>query len=401
MSTRLGRWRSAQWQHYEEGQHSDPFRSGQDRGRPFVHDLAAAVPAWLTARVLVLAALAASHPLQSRYRPLESSARRVREGLLAWDGDWFHDIAQQGYAALPRPGLRYFPLFPMLGKGLSVVLFSNVGLSLILLANLFSLLAGAALHRLVLQERGDERLARRAVWVLALAPPSFVLVMGYTEPLAILLAVATFMALRRRRWGWAAAGGYLSGLARPLGVLLSIPAAVEALWQLRQGPARQRLGALASVVAPVAGCLTYLAWVGVRFGDPLLPYSSQQTPEFRGGFANPLVTLVKTAAELMTGRLATKNVPHLPWALVLIALVVLVCRRWPPSYGAFAVATLMVALSTERLGSLERYGFACFPVLLGAATMAKSDGVHRVVVVVSGGLMTMYATLTFMGLYIP
>jgi hypothetical protein len=377
------------------------LRSGQRPRRPFVHDLAAAVPAWLTARVLVLAALAAAHPLQTRYRPIESSARRVREGLLAWDGDWFHDIAVQGYAALPRPGLRYFPLFPMLGKGLSVVLFSNVGLSLILLANLFSLLAGAGLHRLVLRERGDERLARRAVWVLALAPPSFVLVMGYTEPLAILLAVATFLALRRRRWGWATVGGYLSGLARPLGVLLSIPAAVEALPQLRQGSMRRRLAAFAPVAAPIAGCLTYLAWVGVRFGDPLLPYSSQQTPAFRGGFANPLVTLVKTGGELVTGHFATKNVPHLPWALVLIALVVLACRRWPLSYGAFAAVTVLVALSTERWGSIERYGFACFPIVLAAATLATSDRVYRVVLAVSGGLMTMYATLTFLALYVP
>jgi hypothetical protein len=237
--------------------------------------------------------------------------------------------------------------------------------------------------------------------MLALAPPSFVLVMGYTESLAILLAIVTFLTLRRRRWGWAALGGYLSGLARPLGVLLSIPAAIEALPQLRQGSGRQRLNALAPVVAPVAGCLTYLAWVGVRFGDPLLPYSSQQTPEFRGGFANPLVTLVKTGGELVTGQFATKNVPHLPWALVLIALVVLACRRWPLSYVAFALATLAVALSTERLGSLERYGFACFPVVLAATTLVTSERVQRVVLAVSGGLMTMYATLTFLGLYIP
>ena len=394
MSTRLGRWRSSRWQPGV----SEP---GKSSGRRLVHDVAVALPAWLTARVLVLAALAAAHPLQTRYRPLASSARRVREGLLAWDGDWFHDIAAQGYAALPRPGLRYFPLFPGLGKALSIALFANVGLSLIVLANLFALLAGAALHRLVLQERGDERLARRATWMLALAPPSFVLVMGYTESLAILLAIVTFLTLRRRRWGWAALGGYLSGLARPLGVLLSIPAAIEALPQLRQGSGRQRLNALAPVVAPVAGCLTYLAWVGVRFGDPLLPYSSQQTPEFRGGFANPLVTLVKTGGELVTGQFATKNVPHLPWALVLIALVVLACRRWPLSYGAFAVATLAVALSTERLGSLERYGFACFPVVLAATTLVTSERVQRVVLAVSGGLMTMYATLTFLGLYIP
>lgn len=364
--------------------------------------MVAALPAWLTARALVLSTLVVAHPLQSRFRPIESSARRVREGLLAWDGDWFHDIASHGYEALPRPGLRYFPLFPLLGRWLASVLFSNVGLSLIVLANLFALLAGAALHRLVLHERpGDERLARRATWVLALAPPSFVLVMGYTEALAVLLAVLTFLALRRRRWAWAATGGFLSGLARPLGVLLSIPAAIEALPVLRSGSSRQRLAALGPVVAPVAGCLTYLAWVGARFGNPLLPYSSQQTPEFRGGFANPLVTMAKTIGELATGQVATKNVPHLPWALALVALVVLACRRWPPSYGAFAAVTVLVALSTERWGSIERYGFACFPVVLALASLGAGERLQRWLLLVSGGLMATYATLTFLALYVP
>ncbi len=395
MTTRLERWRSP-----EGGSPLSP-QSRRAWRRELGHDLVAALPAWLTARALVLAALAAAHPLHTNFRPIESSGLRLRQGLLAWDGEWFYRIASEGYGALPRAGLRYFPLFPALGRWLATVLFANVGLSLIVLANALALVAGAALYRLTLRESGDERLARRATWMLALAPPSFVLVMGYTESLAILLAVVTFSALRRQRWGWAALGGFLSGLARPLGVLLSIPAAIEALPRLRAGPFHQRLVGLAAVGAPVAGCLTYLAWVGLRFGDPLLPYSSQQTPAFRGGFANPLVTLAKTGGDLVAGRFATKNVPHLPWAVVLIVLVVVACRRWPPSYGAFAVATLMVALSTERLGSLERYGFACFPVVLALASVTDSERVRRVVLVLSGVAMTTYATLTFLALYVP
>ncbi len=346
-------------------------------------------------------AFVVAHPLFTAFRPRTSAPLRLRQDLLAWDGEWFHRIATEGYAALPRPSLRYFPLLPALGRGLSTVLFGNVGLSLVVLANLLALAAGALLYRLALEETGDERLARRATWFLALAPPSFVLVMAYTESLAILLAVATFLALRRRCWGWAAVSGFLSGLARPLGVLLSVPAAIEALPRLREDPPRQRLARLAAIGAPFAGCATYLAWVWVRFGDPLLPYSSQQTPDFRGGFANPLVTLATTIVDLLAGRFATKNVPHLPWALVFVALAVVVCRRWPPSYAAFAVTILVVALSTERLGSLERYVFACFPFVLAVASLTASQRVERVVLVASGLAMTSYATMTFLAVYVP
>ena len=369
--------------------------------RQISHDVRVALPSWLTARALVLVAFALAHPLFRAFDPDTSGELRLRQGLLAWDGEWFHRIASDGYASVPRPILRYFPLLPGLGRGLATFLFGNVGLSLLVLANVFALFAGALLYRLTLQETGDERTARRATWLLALAPSSFVLAMAYTESLAILLAVGTFFALRRRRWWWAVLGGYLSGLARPLGVLLSLPAAIEALPGLRGDAPRPRLARLASVGAPLAGCATYLVWVGIRFGDPLLPYSSQQTPDFRGGLANPLVTLAGTAQDVLAGRFATKNVPHLPWAILFIALVVVVCRRWPLSYGAFAVTTLVVALSTERLGSLERYLFACFPMVLALASLTEKQTVERVVLVLSGMAMTAYATMTFMAVYVP
>lgn len=370
--------------------------------RELRRNLGAALPAWLTARALVLVAFVLAHPLFSALRPDTSGRLRLRQGLLAWDGEWFHRIASDGYAALPRPSLRYFPLLPMLGRGLSTVLGGNVGLALILLANAFALAAGALLYRLALRETGEEPLARRSAWLLALAPPSFVLVMAYTESLAIFLAVATFLALRQGRWGWAALAGFLSGLARPLGVLLAVPALVEVVRQLRQAPWRERMGGVAAVAAPLAGCSSYLVWVWVRFGDPLLPYSVQQTSAFRGRLANPLVTLVDTAQDFLSGRFATKNVPHLPWAIVLVALVVVACRRWPASYGVFAALTVGVALSTERLGSLERYGFACFPVILALASLAVGTGRReRLLLVVSGGLMAVYATLTFMAVYVP
>ena len=60
---------------------------------------------------------------------------------------------------------------------------------------------------------------RKAVWLLAVAPPAFVLVMGYTEALAGLLAVIVFYGIRSGRWWLAAGAGLLSGLCRPPGAL--------------------------------------------------------------------------------------------------------------------------------------------------------------------------------------
>ena len=108
----------------------------------------------------------------------------------------------------------------------------------------------------------SDETARRAVWLLALAPPAFVLVMGYTEALAGLLAVITFYGLRSGRWWLAAVAGLLSGLCRPPGALLVVPALIE-IWRTRAqpGPWVPRLAAL---VAPLAGAVAYLSYIAVR-----------------------------------------------------------------------------------------------------------------------------------------
>ena len=56
-----------------------------------------------------------------------------------------------------------------------------------------------------------------AAWLTALAPPAFVLVMGYSEPLFLCLVVAAFLWMRQGRWWSVAGAGFLAGLTRPVG----------------------------------------------------------------------------------------------------------------------------------------------------------------------------------------
>ena len=130
------------------------------------------------------------------------------------------------------------------------------GVTLLIVANASALALGALLHRLVIVETGDRALARRAAWLIALVPPAVVLVMGYAEATAIALAVAAFLALRTRRWEWAAAAGLLAGLARPLGVLLVVPAALEAARGWSGVSRRDGISRVSAVVAPAVNPCT-------------------------------------------------------------------------------------------------------------------------------------------------
>src|SRR5207244_12116389 len=142
---------------------------------------------------------------------------QLHRGLLAWDADWYRRIAEHGYAAIPRTGVRFFPLYPLAARVLAPVFGGMVDVSLLVLSNVPALLYGALLVRLVPRAGGDAASAGRAGWLVALVPSAFVLVMGYSEAIAGCLAVAAFLSLRSRQWWWAALAGYLSGLPRPSG----------------------------------------------------------------------------------------------------------------------------------------------------------------------------------------
>ncbi len=372
-------------------------------GERFRDDIRAALPGWVTARLVVLGALGLAHVVAAKVdASVPGFTDRLSRGLLAWDGRWYFDIAERGYAALPDESLRFFPLYPLVARALSPLVAGHTGLALLLVSNAAALALGALVHRLALVETGDPALARRAAWLTALIPPFYVLVMGYGEPLALSLSVGCFLALRRRRWGWAAAAGFLSGLTRPVGAILSVPAAVEAARGIRSAPAGERVLRGIAVVAPMAGVASFLVWVGGRFDDALLPLDVQNRAHLRGGFANPVVTVVRAAGDLVQGDVGLgHNSVHLPWVVVAAVLAVVACRRWPAPYGAFAVATLVVVLSARNLGSFERYAFGAFPLVLALASVTAASWAERLVLSVSASLLAGYATLALLLYYVP
>ena len=365
--------------------------------------LVAALPGWVAARLVVLGALGLANVVAAKVDDrLPGFGERVARGLLSWDGRWYLDVAERGYAALPDESLRFFPLYPLLGRALALLTAGYESVALLLVANLCALAVGALLHRLCLLETGDEALARRAAWLVALVPPFFVMVMGYAEPLALVLSVACFLALRLRRWEWAAAAGFAAGLTRPVGVLLAVPAAIEGARGLRAAPAGERVRRALPVVAPFAGAATFLVWVGSRFGDALLPLEVQDRSHLRGGFALPLTTLLRSTGDLLGGDVGLgTNAVRLPWVVVAAVLVVVVCRRWPASYGAYAAVTVVAALAARSLGSFERYAFGAFPLVLALASVTAAAWAERLTLSVSAALMAGYATLAFLLYYVP
>ena len=364
-------------------------------------DARAALPGWVAARLIVVVALVAARTLDGlQHGPLTVWEGFARHGLLGWDAEWYQRIAVHGYGALPDESYRFFPLVPLIARYLGAGTWFGAGVVLVLVANVGALACGALVHRLALQTGHDHATARRAATCFALAPPAFVLVMGYSEAVALTLAVLFVVALLARRFGLAAVSGVLAGLARPTGLLLAVPAV--ALWIAAERrahgrlPARQRARWLLAAVAPMVGTGLYLAWCGATTGRWTKPFAVQAVPGLRGSTVDPFSTISGAVRDAM----ALRPSGHQLTVLVGVALLVVGARRWPVALTAWAAATLLVAFSAERLGSIERYTWAAVTPLLTLAALGPRS-FQRLLPVVLGAGLGVLATLAFTGHYVP
>jgi hypothetical protein len=366
-------------------------------------DVLAALPGWVVARVLVATAYALAVAATNELNGART--QELQRGLLAWDGSFYEDIARVGYGGMPEEALRFFPLFPLLGKGLSFVLLGKEAPALVLLANVAALAAGAAIHRFTLVETGNAGAARRAAWLVALLPPAFVLVWGYAEALFLLASIGCVYCLRQKRWWWAAALGATAALCRPLGLVLAAPAAIEVIGGLRpygrvwfERLKERGVAGVAAVLGPVVGCAAYLAYVWARFGDPWLPFTVQGG--FRGDATDPISRLAEGVGELASTDTFGDGL-HLPFAVGLVVLLVLCGRRLPASLTVYSGLVVAITLSAENLNSLERYGLNAFPLVVALALFTEDERLDRAVLTVSAAGLVGLATLAWLGAYVP
>jgi hypothetical protein len=362
-------------------------------------DLRVAVVPWVLARVLVVASLAMSRHL---FDEIGAPPRPVAlgQGLFAWDAAFYRDIAEHGYRAVGEGSLRFFPLVPMLGRVLGWISFDHTAVALLVVANGSALVFGALLHRLALRETGDAAMARRAAWFGALFPAAFVLVMGYAEATAMMLGVVVFLGIRSNRFWWAALAGFLAGLCRPVGVLLVVPIAVEAVRTWRGASTESRVSRVVAVVSPVAGAVAYLAWVGAEFGDFWKPISLQNQATLRGGFQDPVTRTVDAVGDLFGGDRFGSGL-HVVWGALFVVLLVVLVRRFPASYSLYGAATLLLGLSAQNLDSFERYCWSTFPFVLALAAVTNREEVERSAYVLAAAALVGYTTLALLGIQGP
>jgi hypothetical protein len=321
-----------------------------------------------------------------------------------WDGVWYIKIARAGYADVDG-STAFFPLYPLLLRYLGLLFDGNLvvtGIFVSLVA-----FAGSAwlLFKLVARDF-DTRVAARAVVYLSLFPTSFFLQAVYTESLFLLLSLACFYWAREGRWRLAGLAGLLAALTRSTGVLLVVPMTVYYLqqrgWRLRRTDAD-----VANLVMVAEGLLIWMAYLGLRFGRPLLFVEAQDQwrrsvllPNFSIGRAAEAA--VQGARQLLSGQyldlywpvsqpgdaysVAAANLIALGFLVVVGAALAYGLRRLPPAYTLYGVAAaaypLFFPATYVPLLSFPRFAVAVFPVFVALALFTRDrPRAHAAIVV--------------------
>ncbi len=351
-----------------------------------------AIGAWVVARLAVAAGFAIADSVASTQGLVDRT--HLDQGLITWDGDFYWHIAHSGYGSVLREGLRFFPLYPMLGRALAWPLGGNVGFTLVVISNVAALGCMVLLRRLVEEETGDPDLARRSMWLLALFPSAAALVLAYGEPLMLAATLLAFLMIRRERWWWAAGFAAVAGLTRPVGALLVVPFAIEAWVRV---PRHNWPGRLAAVAAGPAGALAYLFWVGGEYGDWFEPIRIQS--QLRDGFQAPVTRLWDGVHTIVTQ--SQLDAPNVLFGLGFIALLVVCVRTQRASWSAYAGITVLIALSAHNIDSIGRYGLVAFPLVVALARLGEDERAMWGLVALSTGGLVALTAMSVMGSYTP
>jgi MFS family permease len=289
---------------------------------------------------------------------------------MQWDSKHYQTIATTGYTFAGEiwPNIAFFPLYPLLIRVFMPLVFGSATIAALLIANLALFVAVLLLFDLVASDF-DHITAYRSVLMLLLFPTSFYLVAGYTESLALALAVAAVWAMRRERWWLAGAAGFFLALTRVPGIMIA-PVLTCAYLQHHSWNWRALLRPpFLAVLLPPLGLASFMLYQWLSFDTPVAFLVAQQN--WNNGMAPPWVIPEKILRAIRTSSEWEMAVVQLVVWLSVIGLTIMAIRRLPLSYGLTTLLLLLPPFLANQRGSLIRHVLIGFPIFVVLALIAR------------------------------
>ncbi|MFC7342358.1 hypothetical protein [Saccharopolyspora griseoalba] len=301
----------------------------------------------------------------------------VVENLRAWDGQWYTEIAANGYGGVdpsmvdgfghryPETPLAFFPGYPLLIMAVQVLPGITTTGAAVVVSLACGVFAAYGLTRLGERIGGSRAAGLLLVVLFAAAPMSVVLSMAYSEALFCALAIWSLIGVVERNWTLAGLCCAGAGLVRPTAAALIGVVGLAAIVALVQHRDSWRPW-LAILLAPT-GMLLYVGWVGLQTGELNGYFELQQrgwSSAFDGG-----ATTGKFVLETLTRERSVFET-FTVWVVLaaLVLLVVCVRQRMPWPLVLFAAAVLVLDLGSDGLMySKVRLMLPAFPLLIPVA----------------------------------
>jgi len=301
-----------------------------------------------------------------------------------WDAGWYYGIATQGYTFVEggRSNLAFFPVYPKL-MGVVGRAFGGAQQDFYFAGILISWLSFAAamtlLYRLARMDLTHDH-ALRATAFAAVFPSAYFFGVVYSEALFFLALVGAALALRSRRWLWAALAAAIMTATRVNGVMF-LPALALVGWDAAAGSPRDRRLALLAAACGLAGIGAYSVFVYTLSGNPFEWYASITRWGYHPG-GNPLGGLFAIGKELLTRpiefisteRMAPYDTFNALTATMALVAVPFVWLRLGRGYAAIVILGLLLPLSSGQYEGLGRYCSVLFPLpILFASVRSESS----------------------------
>lgn len=350
------------------------------------------VVAYVAARVVTLAALAATAPVN----------HHTLSGRLArWDSAWFLRAAEQGWPRhLPMihghvagNTTAFFPVFPLAIRWVSSAttlppLWVGVTISAVT-----GLTAVVAIGVLVRRFAGNEG-ATRATLLFALFPGTFAFSLAYNEGIVLTCIALGLIALMDRRWWLAGLLGMLATATAPISLAFVLSCAWCAGW------AAWRNRSVRPLVAPVlavSGFLAYMFWLWRHTGvlnawrlterggwksSPSLSYPFRIIWDFVRNPVSPTIT----GQILFFGIL-----------VAIVGAVLAIRQRQPAPVLIYGLAAVLLGAISEPVGLRPRFIMLAFPLVVAYGTRLRGRA-YAATLVVSGALLVAMTALEFVSL---
>jgi Gpi18-like mannosyltransferase len=343
----------------------------------------------------------------------------AESAFLHWDGFWYKEIVDTGYDnAYPpySPGddacslnsdtclrnFAFFPMYPMLVKGLTI-LGVNSFVAGFLVSNVLFLGAILLLFKLAMSIFNDEKKAYLVAFAMMFIPSAYVFAAYMTESTFVFLLILAYYFAFNKKWLLAGFVGMLLSATRNTGVFFGISYLLIFLeqnnfnWKLIFKDKKFLIG---MALIPL-GLLFFMLYLKLTVGDPLAFVNVQVYWRGPQASVNPILGFIKSFYVWIYEVNIYNHIYDIAYFFAFAGLFLLnLKKKWLPLSLSTILLWIVIPMTIGSTKALPRYAIVLFPFYLFLPFVLKNKLLKIAYFTVSIILMILFSIFYTRGMAI-